>query len=43
VHPTSVEEAQDDVITPLRELAKNPRVVAIGEAGSITIVYRARK
>jgi TatD DNase family protein len=33
VHPTSVEEAQDDVITPLRELAKNPRVVAIGEAG----------
>jgi len=33
VHPTFVEEAQDDVITPLRELAKNPRVVAIGETG----------
>jgi len=33
VHPTSVEDADDDVITPLRELAKNPRVVAIGEAG----------
>jgi len=33
VHPTSVEEAEDDVITPLRELAKNPRVVAIGETG----------
>jgi len=33
VHPTYVEEAQDDVITPLRELAKNPRVVAIGETG----------
>ncbi|MGB9475077.1 MAG: TatD family hydrolase [Candidatus Udaeobacter sp.] len=33
VHPTSVEEADDDVITPLRELAKNPRVVAIGETG----------
>jgi TatD DNase family protein len=33
VHPTFVEEAGDDVITPLRELAKNPRVVAIGETG----------
>ncbi len=33
VHPTYVEEAQDDVITPLRELARNPRVVAIGETG----------
>jgi TatD DNase family protein len=33
VHPTYVEEAEDDVITPLRELAKNPRVVAIGETG----------
>src|SRR4029450_9527788 len=28
-----VEGAEDDVITPLRELAKNPRVVAIGETG----------
>jgi TatD DNase family protein len=33
VHPSSVEEAGDDVITPLRELAKHPRVVAIGETG----------
>jgi TatD DNase family protein len=33
VHPTYAEEAGDDVITPLRELAKNPRVVAIGETG----------
>ena len=33
VHPSFVEEAEDDVITPLRELAKNPRVVAIGETG----------
>src|SRR5206468_7366125 len=33
VHPSYVEEAEDDVITPLRELAKNPRVVAIGETG----------
>ena len=33
VHPTYVEQAEDDVITPLRELAKNPRVVAIGETG----------
>jgi TatD DNase family protein len=33
VHPTYVEEAGDDVITPLRELAKNPRVVGIGETG----------
>ncbi len=33
VHPTSVLEAEDDIITPLRELAKSPRVVAIGETG----------
>src|SRR5262249_17067774 len=33
VHPSHVEEAEDDVITPLRELAQNPRVVAIGETG----------
>ena len=33
VHPTHVEEAEDDVITPLRELAKSSRVVAIGETG----------
>jgi TatD DNase family protein len=35
VHPTSVEEAEDDVITPLRELAKKP--------GSITTVCRVKK
>jgi TatD DNase family protein len=33
VHPTYAEQAGDDVITPLRELANNPRVVAIGETG----------
>jgi TatD DNase family protein len=33
VHPSYVEEAEDDVMTPLRELAKHPRVVAIGETG----------
>ena len=33
VHPTSVLEAEEDVVTPLRELAKSPRVVAIGETG----------
>lgn len=33
VHPTYVEESGDDVITPLRELAASPRVVAIGETG----------
>ena len=33
VHPSYAEEAEDDVITPLRELAKHPRVVAIGETG----------
>jgi TatD DNase family protein len=33
VHPTFAREGEDDVITPLRELAKNPRVVAIGEIG----------
>lgn len=33
VHPSHAEEAEDDVISPLRELAKNPRVVAIGETG----------
>jgi TatD DNase family protein len=33
VHPTSAEDAPDDVMTPLRELAKSPRVAAIGETG----------
>jgi TatD DNase family protein len=33
VHPTAADEAGDDVITPLRELAKSPRVAAIGETG----------
>ncbi|MDP9100157.1 MAG: TatD family hydrolase [Verrucomicrobiota bacterium] len=33
VHPTHVEESGEDVITPLRELAQNPRVIAIGETG----------
>src|SRR5437667_526449 len=33
VHPTYAEESGEDVITPLRELAANPRVVAIGETG----------
>ena len=33
VHPTQIEQAEEDVFTPLRELAKNPRVVAIGETG----------
>ena len=33
VHPTYAEETDDDLIGPLRELAKSPRVVAIGEAG----------
>jgi TatD DNase family protein len=33
VHPTYVEKSGEDVITPLRELAANPRVVAIGETG----------
>jgi TatD DNase family protein len=33
VHPAYAEEAGEDVITPLRELAKSPRVVAIGETG----------
>ncbi|HET9418274.1 MAG TPA: TatD family hydrolase [Chthoniobacterales bacterium] len=33
VHPTYAAEAEDDVMTPLRELAKNPRVVGLGEAG----------
>lgn len=33
VHPTNVADAGEDVIAPLRELAKNPRVVAIGETG----------
>jgi TatD DNase family protein len=33
VHPTNAEEAPDDIIAPLRELAKSPRVAAIGETG----------
>ena len=33
VHPTTVLESADNVIDPLRELARSPRVVAIGETG----------
>ena len=33
VHPTYAQESGDDVMTPLRELAKSPSVVAIGETG----------
>jgi TatD DNase family protein len=33
VHPMYAGEAPDDVMTPLRELAKSPRVVALGESG----------
>src|ERR1700716_562634 len=33
VHPTYAEEAEEDVIAPLRELAESSRVVAIGETG----------
>jgi TatD DNase family protein len=33
VHPSTADTAAEDVITPLRELAANPRVVAIGETG----------
>jgi TatD DNase family protein len=33
VHPTYAHEAGDDVAPSLRELAKNPRVVALGEIG----------
>jgi len=49
VHPTGAEDAPDDVMTPLRELAKSPRVAAIGETGldyhhlPSATVARARK
>jgi len=33
VHPTYAHEGEEDVVAPLRELAKNPGVVAIGEIG----------
>src|SRR5437660_8322960 len=33
VHPTCADQAGDDAVPQLRELAKNPRVVAIGEIG----------
>jgi TatD DNase family protein len=33
VHPSYAEKAEEDVTTPLRELARNPRVVALGETG----------
>src|SRR2546423_13897571 len=33
VHPSSAEEAGDDVITPLRELARSARVAAVGGTG----------
>jgi TatD DNase family protein len=32
-HPSYVEKAEDDVISPLRDLAKSKRVVALGETG----------
>lgn len=33
VHPTYAEEAEEDVISPLREMAQSRRVVGIGETG----------
>jgi TatD DNase family protein len=33
VHPSYVEKVEENVITPLRELARSKRVVAIGETG----------
>ncbi len=33
VHPTTAEDADEDAITPLREMAASKRVVAIGETG----------
>ena len=33
VHPTTADEVDEDVITPLREIAQSRRVVAIGETG----------
>jgi len=33
VHPTVDDGALEDVMTPLREIARSPRVVAIGETG----------
>ena len=33
VHPTTADDAEEDVIDPLRELARARRVVAIGETG----------
>jgi len=33
VHPTSAEEAPDDFVTRLAEMAADPRVVALGETG----------
>ncbi|MGI8820117.1 MAG: TatD family hydrolase [Chthoniobacterales bacterium] len=33
VHPTTADEAPEDVMAPLRELAQSKRVVAIGETG----------
>jgi TatD DNase family protein len=33
VHPNAAMEAPTDILTPLRELARHPKVVAIGETG----------
>ena len=33
LHPNSASEAPEDFITPLRELARHPKVAAIGETG----------
>ncbi|WP_062100587.1 TatD family hydrolase [Candidatus Xiphinematobacter sp. Idaho Grape] len=33
IHPTSVEEEEQDFLKPLQEIASHPKVVAIGETG----------
>lgn len=33
IHPNNALEAPEDVVSPLRELARHPKVVAIGECG----------
>lgn len=42
VHPTYVGDSADDVMTPLRELAKNPRVSRLAKPASITTAAERR-
>ena len=43
VHPSHVEEAEDDVITPLRELARTRASWRLAKPAWITIIWRVKE